>query len=50
MPPGADEAQIATALITLMPGILVGRHLVAPVSADQLIRGLSALGALSWDA
>ncbi|MFD5074228.1 TetR/AcrR family transcriptional regulator [Streptomyces sp. NPDC058371] len=50
MPPEADEAQIATALITLMPGILVGRHLVAPVSADQLIRGLSALGALSWDA
>jgi AcrR family transcriptional regulator len=48
--PEADEEQIATALITLMPGILVGRHLVKPVSADHLIRGLSALGSLSWDA
>ncbi|MEU3062786.1 hypothetical protein AB0P12_11385 [Streptomyces subrutilus] len=30
-------------MTTLMPGLLVGRHLVAPVSAEQLVGGLSAL-------
>jgi AcrR family transcriptional regulator len=43
VPPGADD-DVATVLITLMPGLLVGRHLVAAVSADQLVRGLSFLG------
>ncbi len=29
--------------MTLMPGLLVGRHLVAPVAAEQLIGGLGSL-------
>ncbi|WP_127354263.1 TetR/AcrR family transcriptional regulator [Actinacidiphila soli] len=40
----ADDAQIATVLMSLMPGILVGRNLVANVSAAHLTGGLSALG------
>ncbi|GGZ45108.1 hypothetical protein GCM10010371_00060 [Streptomyces subrutilus] len=39
----ADAEQVATVLMTLMPGLLVSRHLVAPVSAEQLVGGLSAL-------
>ncbi|MDX6354963.1 MAG: TetR/AcrR family transcriptional regulator, transcriptional repressor of aconitase [Streptomyces sp.] len=50
VPPQSDEKEIATVLITLMPGLLVGRHLVAEVSADHLIGGLTALGSASWDA
>ncbi|MEU2619671.1 TetR/AcrR family transcriptional regulator [Streptomyces sp. NPDC007157] len=43
VPPTAAPEQIASALMTLMPGLLVGRHLVAPVDAEQLIGGLSSL-------
>jgi AcrR family transcriptional regulator len=43
LPPKADPEQVATVLITLMPGLLVGRHLVAQVGAEQLIGGLSSL-------
>ncbi|GAA1912884.1 hypothetical protein GCM10009837_41940 [Streptomyces durmitorensis] len=43
VPPTADPEQVAAVLMTLMPGLLVGRHLVAPVSAEQLIGGLSSL-------
>lgn len=50
VPPGSDDEGIATVLITLMPGLLVGRHLVAEASARHLIGGLSALGSASWDA
>lgn len=39
----ADPEQVATALMTLLPGLLVGRHLVTPVDADQLVGGLSSL-------
>lgn len=42
-PPRADPEQVATVLMTLMPGLLVGRHLVAPVEAEQLIGGLGSL-------
>lgn len=45
----ADSRGIATVLMTLMPGLLVGRHLVAPVSAEHLIAGLSSLGTASWN-
>ncbi|WP_406510931.1 TetR family transcriptional regulator C-terminal domain-containing protein [Streptomyces sp. NBC_00212] len=31
----ADLEQVATVLMTLMPGLLIGRHLVTPVDADQ---------------
>jgi hypothetical protein len=34
-------------LITLIPGLLVGQHLVAEVSADDLTGGISALGSAS---
>ncbi|MFD6885469.1 TetR/AcrR family transcriptional regulator [Streptomyces sp. NPDC059957] len=44
----ADPRGVATVLMTLMPGLLVGRHLVAPVSAEHLITGLSSLGSASW--
>ncbi|MEU8977284.1 TetR/AcrR family transcriptional regulator [Streptomyces sp. NPDC048309] len=44
VPPEADPDEIATLLVTLMPGLLVGRHLVAPVTAEHLIGGLAALG------
>jgi AcrR family transcriptional regulator len=43
VPPEADPEQIAMVLVTLMPGLLVGRHLVAPVTAEHLIGGLAAL-------
>ncbi|MCM2423862.1 TetR/AcrR family transcriptional regulator [Streptomyces sp. RKAG293] len=46
----ADPRGIAMVLMTLMPGLLVGRHLVAPVSAEHLIEGLSSLGSASWNA
>ncbi|MFD4876505.1 TetR/AcrR family transcriptional regulator [Streptomyces sp. NPDC058420] len=41
--PQADPEQVATVLMTLMPGLLVGRHLVAPVAAEALIGGLGSL-------
>lgn len=44
----ADPRGIATVLMTLMPGLLVGRHLVAPVSAEHLTAGLSSHGSASW--
>ncbi|MEV0473921.1 TetR/AcrR family transcriptional regulator [Streptomyces prunicolor] len=43
IPPQADPEQIATVLMTLMPGLLVGRHLVTPVAAEHLIGGLGSL-------
>ncbi|MFI5982486.1 TetR/AcrR family transcriptional regulator [Streptomyces sp. NPDC051555] len=45
LPSTADPEQVATILMTLMPGLLVSRHLVTPVSAEQLIGGLSSLAA-----
>ncbi|WP_107090579.1 TetR family transcriptional regulator C-terminal domain-containing protein [Streptomyces sp. WM6378] len=39
----ADPEQVATVLMTLLPGLLVGRHLVTPVDADQLVGGPSSL-------
>lgn len=45
---GCRSPGVATVLMTLMPGLLVGRHLVAPVSAEHLISGLSSLGTASW--
>jgi AcrR family transcriptional regulator len=45
----ADDRAIATVLVSLMPGLLVGRHLVAEVPADELIGGLSSLGAALGD-
>ncbi|MFJ3840632.1 TetR/AcrR family transcriptional regulator [Streptomyces sp. NPDC090054] len=45
LPSTADPEQVATVLMTLMPGLLVGRHLVAPVDAEQLVGGLSSLAA-----
>ena len=40
----ADDRAIATVLVSLMPGLLVGRHLIADVPAVELIGGLSSLG------
>ena len=48
--PTANPEQIATVLMTLMPGLLVGRHLVEPVAAGQLIGGLSSLASAFDDA
>ncbi|MFI6475740.1 TetR family transcriptional regulator C-terminal domain-containing protein [Streptomyces sp. NPDC050516] len=39
----ADLEQVATVVMTLMPGLLIGRHLVTSVDADQLVGGLSSL-------
>ncbi|MFD9572190.1 TetR/AcrR family transcriptional regulator [Streptomyces sp. NPDC059982] len=50
LPSTAEPEQVATVLMTLMPGLLVGRHLVAPVAADQLVGGLSALASAVGDA
>ncbi|WP_371551878.1 TetR/AcrR family transcriptional regulator [Streptomyces sp. NBC_00554] len=50
VPPTADPAQIATVLMTLMPGLLVGRHLVEPVATEQLIGGFSSLASAFDDA
>jgi AcrR family transcriptional regulator len=44
VPPGTDDGQLAAVLMSLMPGLLVGRNLVAGVSAEHLIGGLAALG------
>lgn len=44
VPEETDDAQLATVLMSLMPGILVGHNLVAEVSADHLIGGLASLG------
>lgn len=41
----ANPEDVATVLVTLMPGLIVNQHLVGPVPADQLISGLAALGA-----
>jgi AcrR family transcriptional regulator len=41
----ANPEDVATVLVTLMPGLIVNQHLVDPVPADQLISGLAALGA-----
>ena len=43
--PDADPEAVATVLLTLMPGMIVNQHLVDPVSATQLVAGLSMLGA-----
>jgi len=47
--PEADDREIATVLVSLMPGLLVGPHLVAGVPADELIGGLSSLGTALGD-
>jgi AcrR family transcriptional regulator len=47
--PEADDRAIATVLVTLMPGLLIGPHLVADVAADELIDGLSSLGTALGD-
>ena len=41
----ADPDAVATVLLTFMPGMIVNQHLVDPVSAKQLVAGLSMLGA-----
>jgi AcrR family transcriptional regulator len=38
-----NPEDVATVLVTLMPGLIVNQHLVDPVSADQLISGSSTL-------
>jgi AcrR family transcriptional regulator len=43
--PDADPEAVATVLLTLMPGLLVNQYLIEPVSASQLVAGLSMLGA-----
>ena len=45
LPADANPDDVATVLVTLMPGLIVSQHLVDPVPADQLISGLTALGA-----
>jgi AcrR family transcriptional regulator len=42
--PDADAGDVATVLLTLMPGLIVSHHLLGPVSATGLTAGLSALG------
>ncbi|WP_445182932.1 TetR/AcrR family transcriptional regulator [Pseudonocardia sp. Cha107L01] len=42
--PDAEPEHVATALLTLMPGLIVTRHLVGTVSAHELTEGLSMLG------
>jgi AcrR family transcriptional regulator len=42
--PDADPEAVATVLLTLMPGLLVNQYLIEPVSASQLVAGLSMLG------
>jgi AcrR family transcriptional regulator len=49
MSPVADDKAIATVLVSLMPGLLIGPHLVADVPADELIDGLSSLGTALGD-
>ncbi|HTF45926.1 MAG TPA: TetR/AcrR family transcriptional regulator [Pseudonocardia sp.] len=41
--PDANPRATAVVLFTLMPGLLVGRHLVDSVSRDDLIRGIASL-------
>ena len=48
--PDADPDAVATVLLTLMPGMIVNQHLVDPVSAPQLVAGLSMLGAAAGGA
>ncbi|GGY61733.1 MULTISPECIES: TetR/AcrR family transcriptional regulator [Streptomyces] len=50
LPATADPEEVATVLMTLMPGLLVGRHLVAPVDAEQLAHGLASLALAFSDA
>jgi AcrR family transcriptional regulator len=45
----ADDRAIATVLVSLMPGLLVGRHLIADVTAEELIGGLSSLAVALGD-
>jgi hypothetical protein len=40
--PADAEPDAAAALFTLMPGLVVTRHLAAPVSAERLDKGLAA--------
>jgi AcrR family transcriptional regulator len=42
--PDANPEHVATVLLTLMPGLIVTRHLVGAVSAHELTEGLSMLG------
>ncbi|MFD4906309.1 TetR family transcriptional regulator C-terminal domain-containing protein [Kitasatospora purpeofusca] len=45
--PQADPEAVASALMSLMPGLLVGRYLVDPVPVDRMVEGLSALASAS---
>jgi AcrR family transcriptional regulator len=47
--PGAKPEQVATVLLTLMPGLIVNRHLVDPIAADALFDGLTALATVPAD-
>jgi AcrR family transcriptional regulator len=47
LPPGTNPDHVAVALQTVMPGLIVNRHLVDEISADDLLDGLTALAAVS---
>ncbi|MEU9003950.1 TetR/AcrR family transcriptional regulator, partial [Streptomyces sp. NPDC048551] len=47
LPSAAEPEQVATVLMTLMPGLLVGRHLVAPVAARARSGGRGHAGAVA---
>ncbi|HEY4454519.1 MAG TPA: TetR/AcrR family transcriptional regulator [Pseudonocardiaceae bacterium] len=40
--PHAQPEQVATVLMTMMPGLIVTRHMIGPIAADDLVAGLSA--------
>jgi AcrR family transcriptional regulator len=46
---GSDPRAVATALFTLVQGMVVWNHLIDDVVVDVLLRGLSALGAAVAD-
>lgn len=43
--PDADPEAVAALLATLMPGLIVGEHIVDGVSGAQLFAGISAFSA-----
>ncbi|TDW24363.1 TetR/AcrR family transcriptional regulator [Kribbella kalugense] len=43
LPSGANPDHVAAALQTVMPGLIVNRHLAGAVSAEDLLDGLTAL-------
>jgi AcrR family transcriptional regulator len=46
---GSDPRAVATALFTLIQGMIVWHHLIDDVVVDDLLRGLAALGAAVAD-